>query len=303
MNASGSACERRAGIGILAVGAMAVVAIALVLASPARASIIVGADLASLAADPAQASDCAPAPSPCTTMLFEVPQGSSIPAASPAAGTVVAFDIETGGPSTVTFRLLRLDAAVAGKVILASGVGTGPTVDLPGPGTYEFPTSLPIRVGDRVGVDSSSLNAYSACRPFADSLVFSPPLPDGGSLQTPMSSKCELLVNAVVLPSATVGFGKGTVDRASGRAKLGLRLPGPGELTLTGPGIGRVSKRFAWADRLNLPIRLRSGARKRVTRRGSAELRLAATFAPVGGEAASQSALVRFRLVGRAKKR
>jgi hypothetical protein len=287
------------GVGIRppAIALTIALALALALNPAARASIVVGSDLTETAAQPSQASNCAPLSPPCTNMLAGVKQGNPFPATSPASGTVVAFDIETGGPSTVTFRLLRLDYAVSAKVILVAGDGTGPTVDLPGPGAYEFPTNLPIRSGDSVGFDSSLFSAYGACQTGASSYSFSPPLPDRVALQQPQSSgPCELLVNAVVVPSAALGFGKGTVARGSGRAKLSLRFPGPGKLTLTGRDIKRVSKHILRAGRLSLPLSLKSRARKRSARRGSIMLRLSATFAPTGGSAARKSALVRFRL-------
>jgi hypothetical protein len=305
MGTGGSFRERRAGIGSGVVAVTVALALALALTSPARASIVVGSDLSETAAGPGQASDCAPVSPPCTSMLAGVKQGNPFPAASPASGTVVAFDIKTGGPSTVTFRLLRLDSAVAAKVILVGGDGTGPTVDLPGPGAYEFPAGLPIRAGDYVGFDSSLFSAYGACQAGASSYGFSPPLPDGGgALQPPLASgSCELLVNAVVAPSAALVFGRGTVARASGRATLGLRLPGPGELTLSGRDVKTVSKHIARAGRLHLPLSLKLRARNRLARQGSVKLKLSTTFTPTGGSAAGRSAVVRFRLSGGGGKR
>lgn len=301
MDAGKSFREGGAGIGSPAVAVTIVVALALALAltPPARASIVVGSDLTETAAEPTQASGCGPVSSPCTSMLAAVKPGNLFPAASPASGTVVAFDIETGGPSTVTFRVLHLISAISAKVILVVGDGTGPTVDLPGPGTYEFPASLPIRAGDSVGFDSSLFSAYGACQVgtyWTYSYSFSPPVPDREGRLPQSSGRCELLINAVVVPSAALVFGKGTVARASGKAKLALRFPGPGDLTLTGKDIKTLSRHIVRAGRLSLPLSLKSRARKRLAKKGSVMLRLSATFAPTGGSAASRSALIRFRL-------
>ena len=283
------------GVGPYAAAVAGAVLIALALSSTAQASIVVGSDLTEAAATPALASNCAPISAPCTTMLAGVKRGNPYPAASPASGTVIAFDVKTGGPGTIAFRLLRLDAAVAAKVLLVTGDGSGPTAALAGAGIYEFPADLPIGAGDYVGFDSSLFTAYGDCQQSAYTYGFSPPLPDRGSLQPPSGSgSCELLVNAVVIPSATVHFGKGSFNRASGKAKLGLELPGPGNLTLLGKGIGRVSRQVGRAGALDLPLAITAAARRKLTKNGSVKLRLSATFVPTGGTAATQSVAVVF---------
>ena len=227
-------------------------------------------------------------------MLTEVKQDNQYPASSPARGTVTAFDIKSGGAGTVTFRLLHLDAAVAAKVILVGGVGTGPTVELPGPGTYEFPVSLPIAAGDSIGFDSSLFTAYGACQTKASSYSFSPPLIDAATLEQPSANgSCELLINAVVSPSAAVAFGKGTISRR-GRASLGLRVPGPGDLALTGRGIKPVSKQVGRAGLLNLPLVLVGSAPHQLANRGRVTIRFSATFTPSGGSGETKAATIRF---------
>lgn len=265
-------------------------------ASTAQASIVVGSDLSEPAVTPEQASSCAPTPAPCTSLLAAVKLGNPYPASSPADGTVVAFDIKSGGPSTVTFRVAQFDSEIIAKIgILAAGDGTGPTVELPGPGVYEVPTDLPIKAGEHVGIDSSLFTAFGACQANAYSVGFSPPLANGGELQRgQINGSCELLVNAVVVPSAVIGFGNGAVVDTAGRAKLRLKLPGPGRLTLKGRGIRKTSKLVGWAGPLNLQLRLTAGSRKRIANAGSASLKLSATFTPNGGSASTQSATVRF---------
>jgi hypothetical protein len=269
--------------------------------STALASIVVGSDLSEPAATPSQASVCAKAPAPCTSMLISVKQGNAYPAASPADGTVVAFDIKSGGPGTATFRLVRLDAAVSAKVLLATGAGTGPTVNLPGPGSYEFPANLQIKAGDHVGLDSSQSTAYGSCQMGAYSYGFEPPLADGGPLVQPqLTGSCELLVNAVVEPSAAIVFGKGTVARTSGKANLALEFPSPGRLVLRGKGIKKVSRQIGRAGSLSLPLKISAKVRNKLTNGGGLKLKLSATFTPTGGSSATQSATVGFHFAGAA---
>jgi hypothetical protein len=271
----------------------ATLAVATAAPGPASATITVGSDLTEAAST--QPSDCASLAPPCTSMLARTKQGNLDPAASPADGTVVAFAIKSGGAGTLTFRLLHLDAAIAAKVLLVGGAGTGPTVSLPGAGIFEFPTSLPIRAGDSVGFDSSSSTAYGACQGGADSWTFSPPIADGGSLQPPQSSEdCELLVNAMVEPSASVGFGRGTVTPTA-KARLALRLPGPGMLTLSGSAIRTVTRSIARAGRFSVRVQLRGDAGRRLAKSGHLRVRVSETFTPAGGAPATESRTVNFK--------
>lgn len=261
----------------------------------AAASIIVGSDLTEAAST--QPSACAPYSTSCTSMLVRAKAGNLYPTASPADGTVVGFGIKSGGPETVTFRLLRLDTAIAAKVLLVGGVGTGPTVNLPGAGTFEFPASLPIKAGDALGIDSSGSTAYGACQNGTgggESWRFSPPIAEANWMPVQSSDSCELLVDAVVEPSASVGFGKGTVTR-KGRALLALRLPGPGTLTLSGGQISTASRTIGQAGVASVPVRLKAAARHRLASSGHVRVQVSETFAPTGGIAATESATVDFK--------
>lgn len=277
----------------VAVGLLTAALAAGVTAAPAGATITIGSDLTEAAST--QPSGCATFAPSCTSMLARTKQGNLNPVASLADGTVVGFGIKSGGAETVTFRLLHLDAAIAAKVLLVGGAGTGPTVSLPGAGVFEFPASLPIRAGDSVGFDSSSSTAYGACQSGAESWSFSPPLADGGMLEPPQSSHdCELLVNAVVEPSASVRFGKGTVTRTA-KARLSLRLPGPGTLTLSGSEIQTVTRSIARAGRFSVQVHLRGDAGSRLAKSGHVRVQVSETFAPTGGVAAAEYKTVNFK--------
>jgi hypothetical protein len=280
-------------IGVVLLTVAAVTALA---PGPAAATITIGSDLTESAAT--QPSACPPYATSCTSMLVRAKQGNLYPPASPADGTVVSFGIKSGGAGTVTFRLLRLDTAIAAKVLLVGGVGTGPTVGLPGAGTFQFPTSLPIEAGDSLGIDSSGSTAYGACQNGpggGESWRFGSSIPEGGWLQPAQSSGgCELLVDAVVEPSASVVFGKGTVTR-KGRTLLSLRLPGPGELTLSGGEIRTATRTIDRAGKSSVPVRLKATARRRLASTGRARVEVSETFAPSGGVPASESATVNFK--------
>src|SRR5262245_34724834 len=159
-----------------------------------------GSDL-SLPADSLK-STCAPATPPCTILLSQAHPGNAFPSRAPVAGLVRSFGIRAGAPETVTFRIGRLNLG-GGVHDVGTGQATGPTVSLPGPGTYSFPASLWVHAGDSVGIDTSSTASFSIqpdCH--AASFFFSPPLADGAPAQPiDANASCEWLVNAVFDPS------------------------------------------------------------------------------------------------------
>jgi hypothetical protein len=272
---------------MVATAAMAAGALA---PGPAAATITIGSDLTEAAQT--QAVTCGTYATSCTSVLVRAKPGNANPAASPADGTVISFGVKSGGAENVTFRLIRLDSAIAAKVLLVGGVGTGPTVDLPGAGTFQFPTNLPIRAGDWLGLDSSGPTAFGDCQGGAETWRLSPAVAEGSYLPPVQSSEgCELLVDAVVEPSASVGFGGGRVTRA-GRTLLALRLPGPGTLTLRGREIRTVIREVAEAGGADIVVRLRPEARRRLTTSGHVRLTIDETFAPNGGAPASETKTV-----------
>jgi hypothetical protein len=259
----------------------------------AEATITIGSDLSGPAS--MQKALCGTYATSCTSVLMRTKPGNLHPAASPADGTVVGFGVKSGAAGTLTFRLLRLDSPIASKVLLLGGVGTGPTVDLPGAGTFDFGANLSIKAGDWIGIDSASSNAYETCQGGAETWRLSPPVAEGTYMAPTQSSDvCELLVDAVIEPSASVGFGGGKVTR-SGRALLTLRMPGPGVLALGGPEIRTADREVAAAGPINIAVFLRGDARKRLQMSGHVRVKVSETFTPTGGGAASESRTVNFK--------
>ncbi len=270
--------------------ALAAIALLAAAASPAPviASITIGSDLTGALYDPAQPGHCAPIAPPCTNLLGGVHSGNAYPATSPTFGTVTAFNIKTGGAGTVTFRLGVVEQSVAAK---GEAVATGPTVTLPGPGTYSFPASVLIAPGEAPGFDSSLQTSSGACFQGGYYFLYNPPLVDGSPpLAAGANSTCELMVNAVVVPAARFSFGSLPLNRAHGTAKLNLSVPGPGKVTISGKGVRKASKSAAKAGNLNLPITPVGGAKAKLDRVGSASVKVLVKFAPTGG---SPSALAK----------
>ncbi len=249
--------------------------------SPVIASITIGSDLTGALYDTSQPSQCAPIAPPCTNLLGGVHTGNAFPATSPTFGTVTAFNIKTGGAGTVTFRLGNVEKSVAAK---GEAVGTGPTVTLSGAGTFTFPASLPIAPGEVPGFDSSLQTSSGACFAGGYYFLYNPPLVNGAApIAAGANSTCELMVNAVVEPSARFSFGLIPLNRARGTATLNLTLPGPGKVTISGKGVRKASKSVAKAGKLNLPINPAGSAKATLDRVGSASVKVSVKFAPAGG--------------------
>ena len=104
---------------------------------------------------------------------------------------------------------------------------------MPAAGTYSYATDIPIRAGDRVGIDTSLTRAFQAL-PCASSdggheFTYFPVLTDGGPFQPgDANSICELLVNATVEPSNAFKVGKpGKVRAARRSSRSPSRDPAP----------------------------------------------------------------------------
>jgi hypothetical protein len=264
-------------------------AAALGLPSVSSASITVGSDLTLAAASSPE--NCILSAPPCTRVAGGYHAGNLLPFQSPTKGTVTSFGIKTGMAETVTFRLGRYANPNW------SGAGTGPTVALPGPGTYSIATLLPIEAGDRLGLDGSSTRAVSGlpggCLNDAGYLLFHPPLTNGTAQVADSNNACELLVNAVITPSNEFKLGK-LRTRANGSAVLAVVVPGPGRLSLSRGARGGLNVNRAGAAKLKVkPI---GAAKKRLVANGRVTIMPKVTFSPMGGTPRTVKRRVRLHL-------
>lgn len=269
----------------LALSAIAFVAAAVAPAS-SSANITFGSDLKSQPEN--VTDDCLLTDGSCTHVLTGVHSGNEFPARSPTDGVIVKFRIESATADVVTFRLARVSDDFRAK-----GAGTGSVVLLPSPGTFSFPADTPVRAGDYVGVDSSSVTA-GACPTRGRWFAYFPPLEDGGQFQSPAyNSTCEFLINATVRPSNRFNFDGVSTNDSRGTAKLALDLPGPGGLKLSGKGIKRVKKHASRAGNVKLAIRAKGKAKRRLINRGKLKVHVKVGFKPEGGKPRSKSKTVK----------
>ena len=261
---------------------------------PAGASgvIVVGSDLTP--APKVTPVGCAPAADPCTMIQQRPRSGTSLPIKSPAGGTVKTFTIKANSPDTVTFRLARQKADPFG----GTGAGTGPTVTLPGPGTFSYQVNLPIKAGSYIGIDASLTSASEAlpCLNFAKTFLYAPLLVNGGGFQdVAANSACELLVQAVIAPGNQISIESQVLDINTNLAKLKAKLPGPGRVAVSGQAKG--SRKVKKAGATVIPVKLAGKVLGKLERAGTGTAKVRITFSPTGGEPGTD----RFKLKLRAR--
>lgn len=102
-------------------------------------------------------------------------------------------------------------------------------------------------------------------------------------------------------PSNAVALGKPTFNKKKGSARLAVTVPGPGTLTIadvktTKTRIKAKALAATAAGRLNLPVKPTKSARQTLKNKGRLKLKVAVTFTPTGGSAATATRKLTLRL-------
>lgn len=216
------------GIGVLSIGVSAIAALAL--ASSAQAAITIGHGLGP-GANGSLSCDVA-----CTANNGAMATASlaSGGLTAPVSGVVVRYRFyivaaAQPGPATIAPRVIR------GR----SGAGTAPAVTLAdADGIQEFPTRLPIAIGDQIGFDLSEDTPIGIARATSGSRVnlWRPPLVDGESDRAPLPviADRELTFNADIEPDRDGdGFGDETQDSCPSQAAVTTGPCEPPQTTIT----------------------------------------------------------------------
>jgi hypothetical protein len=176
----------------------------------------------------------------CTMVLAALPPANQEPAGmtAPSNGVIVAWTLRSGNSPVehkVRLRVLRAN----------TGVASGPVETLPLNGGFNnFIARIPVKVGDRIGVDAvgvSELQAVPIVRNLssADFDFWAPPLADGEDrAPSAAANDIELLLNATLEPDADGdGWGDETQDKCVGAAGPNEGCPPPKQETPLGPPI------------------------------------------------------------------
>lgn len=277
---------------------LAVVAVVAALASAgsARATVTIGTTLAWPADEINPGCSVA-----CTVVNPTLPAADIAPdgLTSPVNGTVTSwrFKSVTAG-DVVNLRVLRPAGETSFTGAGTSAPATSDGGALPhGP----FATSLPIRIGDHLGLNGSPSSTVLADTPVSQLYWNAPTLADGQTLSgtTPPAAGREVMVQAVVEPTNALIFGKVVRNTRKGTATLTVRVPNAGTLDFSGVGIKiaetAVAKTVTAAGPLEFRIKAKGKKRKTLEATGKVKVRPKFTFTPANGAPAISSTKFKLR--------
>jgi hypothetical protein len=152
-------------------------------------------------------------PPPMCTHIGSFYPGFSGRAKSPVNGTIVAFKVRAQGPTTMTFRVVRVrNMSSDNSHGQARAVAKGRTVQVQGPsqdqadnGIYpveRFSAHLKVHKGDEIAIDTTSNTAEYCSDGTPGQLTFTPFLALSHSFRSSTGvDDCLMLVQAVVKPN------------------------------------------------------------------------------------------------------
>ena len=218
----------------------------------------------------------------CTIVNTAVPSDTAAGGlTSPVNGTVTSWrfkSITLGG--SIALRILR---PVGGNSF--TGAGTSASVASNGttPAQGPFATSLPIKLGDHVGLNASAMQTALIDTPATQLYWNAPTLGDGQTAQGTAGTR-EVAVQAVVEPSNTVTFGTPVRNKKKGTAKITMTVPNAGTLSYGGfcaKVLGPASA-AAPAD-FQLIVKACGKQRKTLRKKGKVRVAFNVGFTPVDG--------------------
>ena len=142
------------------------------------------------------------------------------------------FKSVTAGGS-IALRILR---PAGGTSFTGAGTSAAVTPNGTVPAQGPFSTSLPIRVGDHVGLNATAMQTPLIDTPATQLYWNAPTLADGQTAQGTSGTR-EVAVQAVVEPTNTVTFGTPARNNKKGTARVTMTVPNAGELIYSGNGL------------------------------------------------------------------
>jgi hypothetical protein len=280
--------------GTLLVGVVAIVLIAT--AGAAQGAVTIGSNLAT--PDTTNAPGCN---NPCTVTNLALPPASTAPGGlnSPVNGTVTSWRVRANAGPNLRLRILK-----PGGGTTYTGAGTSGPAGFAGPGiSNPIPTSLPISLGDAIGLESPNGNLIFGLTAGATTAFWNmlPVLADGsGRAADGTGSGRELLVQAIVEPTSTLGLSAQPVlNKKKGTATLTISVPNPGQLDFSGTGINIAEtaavKTVTAPGPVKFLIKATGKKLKKLKKKGKVGVTATFTFTPSGGAASTQSTSLKLR--------
>lgn len=253
-------------------------------AAPASGSVTVG--------------QVAPGTSTSCSSSFEFLGSSTADYAMPATGTITSWThhAQANLNQTPTLKIYR-KVGDPGSYQVVAHDGPNPIGSTE---TKTFPTSLPVKAGDVLGITGAGGANIGCSFTGPGELSFRMGnLADGGIGDfSVLGSNSRVNVSAVLDPTNSFTHDSTVRNKKKGTATLNLTLPNPGELTGTGTGVsassagGAVISKAVSAGAAQLLVRATGKKRKKLKAKGKVALGVTVTYTPTGGAPSSQSVSV-----------
>jgi hypothetical protein len=228
---------------------------------------------------------------PCTAINLALPAASQAAngVVSPVNGTVTSWRAKAntlGANDNLRLQVLR---PVSGTTF--TGIATSTAQSWPPQVSPPLPTSLPIQIGDSIGVLNPTARLIysntSGGQVAAWFLAPAGPLADGSTRQADVvGNNKEVLVQATIEPTNTIAFGALTRNKKKGTAIVTLTLPNPGQLSYSGTGVNVTGPASVAAPGdIQLTVRATGKKRKKLNKKGKVSVSFGTTFTPNFGAA------------------
>lgn len=198
---------------------------------------------------------------------------------SPVNGTVIGWRIRSGTLTTpVALRVIR---PFAGG--LAQGVGTSPSQTPPANSTTQYTASLPIAIGDSIGIDCCSTQTnYFAATAGTSADIWAPPLSDVQPEAPDLPFGNEILINADVEPTSSFDLGKPKA-RANGKLRIPATLPNAGTLTAHSKQLKGLTVEVSAPGEVTMVLKPKKSTRNRLERGEQVKGKVSLSFKPDAG--------------------
>jgi len=220
-------------------------------------------------------------------------------------GIITSWSFQSG-PAVVPNLKLKVGHASGGTFIIDAEATAGG--QLPNQlNTYS--ANIPVKAGEVIGIGYGGGDCATNTGAAADTVIASGgDVGPGLSMASPTTvPAARLPVSAVVStttpdPSNVIAIGKPILKRSKGTAVLPVSVPGAGNLTLSGTGLvaqrparASVARAVSAAGVVNLKVKPKGKAKKKLNKIGKAKVKATVTFTPTGGNANAQPVTVKLR--------
>jgi hypothetical protein len=272
------------------------VAVALATAGAAQGAVTIGNNLSNDATENMPGCNF-----PCTATNLTLPSSSLAPGGltSQVNGTVISWKLRANAAPNVRLRILRPGGgSTYGGGNTYTGAGTSGPAGFAGSGiSGPITTSLPIKTGDSIGLESPNGNFIYGENILGGAAFWNMPvLADGSTPRAPNGTgpMVEVLVQATVEPTNTLGLSAQPVlNKKKGTATLTISVPNPGQLDFSGTGISIAEtaavKTVTAPGPVKFLIKATGKKLKKLKTKGKVGVTATFTFAPTGGATGTQA--------------